>query len=175
MRERTSDPLTIPHFGTVDHHQHVQNASAQAPQGEERRVIHRLLKRVTEDLATLKYNTAVAALMGYLNSLETPSALTPEELRTLLMLLAPMTSYITEELWQKLKHPGQNLSIHATSWPSFDAEAIEAETMILPIQINGWVRGRIEVAHDTPEAEIKSQALQVPQVQSLLATRKVTG
>ena len=154
--------------------QHAQNASAQAPQGEERRVIHRLIKRVTEDLATLKYNTAVAALMGYLNSLETRSTLTLEELRTLLMLLAPMAPYITEELWQKLKHPGQNHSIHATSWPSFDAEAIGAETMILPIQINGRVRGRIEVAHDTPEAEIKSQALQVPQVQSLLATQKVT-
>ncbi|TMF47448.1 MAG: leucine--tRNA ligase [Chloroflexi bacterium] len=154
--------------------QHAQNASAQAPQGEERRVIHRLIKRVTEDLATLKYNTAVAALMGYLNSLETRSTLTREELRTLLMLLAPMAPYITEELWQKLKHPGQNHSIHATSWPSFDAEAIGAETLILPIQINGRVRGRIEVAHDTPEAEIKSQALQVPQVQSLLATQKVT-
>jgi leucyl-tRNA synthetase len=154
--------------------QHAQNASAQAPQGEERRVIHRLIKRVTEDLATLKYNTVVAALMGYLNFLETRSTLTQEELRTLLVLLAPMAPYITEELWQKFKHSGQNHSIHATSWPSFDAEAIGAETMILPIQINGRVRGRIEVAHDTPEAEIKSQALQVPQVHSLLATRKVT-
>ncbi|HEV2654685.1 MAG TPA: leucine--tRNA ligase, partial [Ktedonobacteraceae bacterium] len=56
--------------------QHAQNASAQAPQGEERRVIHRLIKRVTADLATLKYNTAVAALMGYLNSLESRSTLT---------------------------------------------------------------------------------------------------
>jgi leucyl-tRNA synthetase len=154
--------------------QHAQHASAQAPQGEERRVIHRLIKRVTEDLAALKYNTAVAALMGYLNSLECRSTLTREELRTLLMLLAPMAPYITEELWQKLTHPGQNHSIHATPWPSFDAEAIGAETMILPIQINGRVRSRIEVAHDTPEAEIKSQALQVPQVQSLLATQKVT-
>ena len=153
--------------------QHAQNASVEAPQGEERRVIHRLIKRVTEDLATLKYNTAVAALMGYLNALETRSTLTREELRTLLMLLAPMAPYITEELWQKLKHPGQYHSIHATSWPSFDAEAIGAETMILPVQVNGRVRGRIEVAHDTSEAEIKSQALQVPQVQLLLATQKV--
>ncbi len=153
---------------------HAPNASAQAPQGEERRAIHRLIKRVSEDLATLKYNTAVAALMGYLNSLESRSTLTREELRTLLMLLAPMAPYITEELWQKLTHPGQTHSIHATPWPSFDVEAIGAETMILPIQINGRVRGRIEVAQDTPEAEIKSQALQVPQVQALLATQKVT-
>ena len=56
--------------------QHAQNASAQAPQGGERRVIHRLIKRVTKDLATLKYNTAVAALMGYLNALEARSTVT---------------------------------------------------------------------------------------------------
>ena len=56
----------------------------------------------------------------------------------------------------------------------FDAGAIAAETMILPIQVNGRVRGRIEVAYDTPEAEIKRQALQVPQVQSFLTAQKVT-
>src|SRR3989440_922949 len=88
--------------------------------------------------------------------------------------LAPMAPYITEELWQRLGHPGQDHSIHAASWPIFDAGAIGAETMILPVQVNGRVRGRIEVAYDTPEAEIKRQALQVPQVQSFLAAQKVT-
>ena len=154
--------------------QHTESASAEAPQGEERRAIHRLIKRVTEDLAALKYNTAVAALMGYLNSLETRSTITQEELRTLLVLLAPMAPYITEELWQRLGHPGQDHSIHAASWPMFDAGAIAAETMILPVQVNGRVRGRIEVAYDTPEAEIKRRALQVPQVQSFLTAQKVT-
>jgi len=154
--------------------QHAESASTEAPQGEERRVMHRLIKRVTEDLAALKYNTAVAALMGYLNSLEIRSTITQEELRILLALLAPMAPYITEELWQRLGHPGQDHSIPAASWPIFDAGAIGAETMILPVQVNGRVRGRIEVAYDTPEAEIKRQALQVPQVQSFLAAQKVT-
>ena len=136
--------------------------------------MHRVIKRVTEDLAALKYNTAVAALMGYLNSLEMHSTIMQEELRTLLLLLAPMAPYITEELWQRLGLPGQDQSIHTASWPIFDAGAIGAETMTLPVQVNGRVRGRIEVAHDTPEAEIKRLALQVPQVQPFLATQNVT-
>jgi leucyl-tRNA synthetase len=150
---------------------HAESTNTEALQGEERRTLHRVIKRVTEDLGALKYNTAVAALMEYLNSLETRQALTLEELRTLLLLLAPMAPYITEELWQRL---GQHPSIHTASWPIFDAEAIEAETMILPVQVNGRVRGHIEVAHDTPEAEIKRQALLVPQVQPFIAAQKVS-
>jgi len=134
-------------------------------------MLHRLIKRVTEDLAALKYNTAVAALMEFLNSLETQQAIAREELRTLLLLLAPMAPFITEELWQQLGH---HSSIHTASWPLFDAEAIEAETMILPVQVNGRVRGRIEVARDTPEAEIKRQALLVPQVLPFLVAQKVS-
>ena len=134
-------------------------------------MLHRLIKRVTEDLAALKYNTAVAALMEFLNSLETRQAIAREELHTLLLLLAPMAPFITEELWQRL---GYHSSIHTASWPSFDPEAIEAETMILPVQVNGRVRGRIEVAQDTPEEEIKRQALLVPKVQQFIADQKVS-
>jgi leucyl-tRNA synthetase len=153
---------------------HAESAHAEAPQGEERRILHRLIKRVTEDLAALKYNTAAAALMEYLNSLETRLAIAREELRTLLLLLAPMAPYITEELWQRLGQPGHQHSIHTASWPIFDAGAIYTETMILSVQVNGRVRGRIEVAHDTPEAEIQRQALLVPQVQPFIAAQKVS-
>ena len=154
--------------------QRAEDASADAPQGEERRTLHRLIKRVSEDLAALKYNTAVAALMGYLNGLETRATITREELRTLLLLLAPMAPYITEELWQRLEPSEQYHSIHTAAWPSFDAEAISVETLLLPVQVNGRVRGRIEVERETTEDEIKRQALQVPQVQPFLAAQQVT-
>ncbi len=72
-------------------------------------MLHRTIKRVSEDIAVLKYNTAVAALMEYLNSLEPRQSIAREELRTLLLLLAPMAPYITEELWERL---GQQGSIH---------------------------------------------------------------
>jgi len=154
--------------------QRAEDASADAPQGEERRTLHRLIKRVSEDLAELKYNTAVAALMGYLNGLETRAPIMREELRTLLLLLAPMAPYITEELWQRLEPSEQYHSIHTVAWPSSDAEAISVERLILPVQVNGRVRGRIEVERETTEDEIKRQALQVPQAQPFLAAQQVT-
>jgi leucyl-tRNA synthetase len=151
--------------------QNAERARDEAPQGEERRTLHRLIKRVTEDLAALKYNTAVAALMEYLHTLEARQEVTRKELQTLLLLLAPMAPYITDELWQRLGH---DRSIHAQSWPVFDAEAIEAETMLLVVQVNGRVRGRIEVASDTPRDEIEDQALLVPQVQPFIADRTIS-
>ncbi len=150
---------------------HAASASDGAPQGDARRVLHRAIKRVTEDLAALKYNTAVAALMELLNSLESRQFVTREELRTLLLLMAPLAPYITEELWERIGQPG---SIHTASWPAFDADAIRAETMTLAVQVNRRVRGRIEVAHDMPEAEIKHQAQQARQVQPYIAGQRVS-
>ncbi len=148
-----------------------ESAHTEALSREERRTLHRVIKRVTEDLAALKYNTAIAALMEYLNGLETRQAVTGEELRTLLLLLAPMAPYITEELWQRLGH---HSSIHTASWPTFDANALEAETMTLAVQVNGRVRGQIVVARDTPEDEIKRQALLFPQIRPYLADQRIS-
>ncbi|HEV2580162.1 MAG TPA: class I tRNA ligase family protein, partial [Ktedonobacteraceae bacterium] len=150
---------------------HAGDAHEGPAQGDARRDLHRAIKRVTEDLAALKYNTAVAALMELLNSLESRQNVTREELRTLLLLMAPLAPYITEELWERIGQPG---SIHAATWPAFDADALHAETMTLPVQVNGRVRGRIEVAHDAPEAEIKQLALMATQVQSYTAGKQVS-
>ncbi len=152
---------------------YAETALPETPQGEERRVLHRLIKRVTEDIAGLKYNTVVAALMEFLNGLEKREAITSEEIRTLLLLLAPMAPYITEELWQRLGQPGGYRSIHTASWPTYDEDALYAEMMLLPVQVNGRVRGRIEVAHSTTEAEIKRLALLVPQVRAFIAEQQV--
>ena len=139
-------------------------------QGEARRILHQAIKRVSEDIAALKYNTAVAALMELLNSLESRQGVTHEELCTLLLLLAPLAPYITEELWERMGQPG---SIHAASWPVFDPDALRAETLTLAVQVNGRLRGQIEVAYDTPEAEIKRLALKSPRVQAYIDGQQV--
>jgi leucyl-tRNA synthetase len=146
------------------------SALAGTVQGEARRVLHQAIKRVTEDIAALKYNTAVAALMELLNSLESRPDVTREELRTLLLLMAPLAPYITEELWERMGQPG---SIHAASWPAFDADALRAETLALAVQVNGRLRSHIEVAYDTPEAEIKRLALEAPRVQAYIDGQQV--
>lgn len=146
------------------------DAQSASPQGEARRALHRAIKHVSEDFASLKYNTAVAALMEYLNYLDSTKTVTREELCVLLLLLAPLAPFIAEELWERL---GQEGSIHATSWPVFDPASIRPETLTLPVQINGRLRDRLAVPYDTPETEIKLRALSLPNIQRFIATSTV--
>ena len=146
------------------------NVTTGVPTGEAKRALHLAMKRVTEDIAVLKYNTAIAALMEYLNSMESRPDVTHEELQTLLLLLAPFAPYITEELWERLGNPD---SIHITSWPAFDPEAIRSDIITIPVQVNGRVRDHIEIAHDTSEDEIKRQAVAAAKVQRFIAGQNI--
>jgi leucyl-tRNA synthetase len=146
------------------------NASTKSPTGDAKRFQHQAIKRVTEFIATLKYNTAIAAMMEYLNTLETASNITREELATLLQLLAPFAPYITEELWHGLGH---QQSIHTTPWPTFDPEAITLATFTIPVQVNGRVRDHITLASDIPEDQIKQLALSSETVQRFIANQNV--
>jgi len=149
---------------------YADSARSEKLEEEIRRDMHRSVKRVTEDIAALKYNTAIAALMEYFNLLETRPMIGREELSVFLLLLAPLAPFIAEELWERL---GQFGSIHTASWPSFDPSAVQEETITLPVQINGRVRARIEVPRGTLETEIKRLALEHPQVQRLLVAQTV--
>ena len=140
------------------------------PYGEARRMLHQAIKRVTEDIAAFKYNTAIAALMAYLNFLEIRQDITREEVQTLLILLAPLAPFLTEELWEQL---GDSRSIHLASWPMYDPEALRSETIPLLVQVNGRLRDRIEIAHDAPEDEIKQQAMASEKVRRFLAGHEV--
>jgi len=110
-------------------------------------------------------------LMEYLNTLEARQTITREELETLLQLLAPFAPYITEELWE---HLGNQHSIHTSSWPRFNPEAIRSETITIPVQVNGRVRDHIVIASDTPEDDIKRQALATEKVQRFIAGQTVS-
>jgi leucyl-tRNA synthetase len=81
-------------------------------------------------------------------------------------LLAPFAPYIAEELWE---HIGQTASVHSASWPDYDPQALLQESMVLPIQINGRLRARLEVASDTSEEDIKQQALATEKIQKFIA------
>lgn len=145
-------------------------AAEEAPQGEARRMVHLTIRRVTEDITAFKYHTAIAALMEYVNSLVSRKPVTREELQTLLLLLAPFAPYLTEELWEQL---GNRYSIHAHPWPAFDPAATRAAIMTIMVEVNGHVRARIQVPTDTPEDEIKRQALATEKIQRLIAGHTV--
>ncbi|GHO83543.1 leucine--tRNA ligase [Dictyobacter formicarum] len=151
--------------------QHSQSTAArQSLTRDARRMLHVTIKRVTEDMQAFKYNTAIATLMEYLNALVRKAHTTDQEIETLLVLLAPIAPFITEELWEQTGHAS---SIHIASWPTYDPEAIQQETLWLPIQVDGRVRDRIEVPADTPEAAIKQQAISTTRIQNFIANRSI--
>ncbi len=133
----------------------VQSYRAQSVDGElpveARRVMHRTIKKVSEDIPELKFNTAVAALMEYTNELQRRPALYSEEVRTLLLLLAPLCPYITEELWEQI---GGSYSVHQAGWPAFDDELARAQEVSVAVQINGKTRDVIQVEAGIEEAAV---------------------
>lgn len=144
---------------------------------ELRRTTHRTIAKVTDDYEHFKFNTMIAALMAFTNTLaqakNTPVYGTPawdEAITTLLLLLAPATPHIAEELWAQL---GKPYSIHTQSWPQADPELVKVEMVELPIQVNGKVRDRITVAADADEQAVQEAALASPQVQKWLNGRTV--
>jgi len=104
--------------------------------------MHKTVKKVGEDLASIKFNTAVAAMMEWLNYLSAKEQVSEEAYTALLKLLAPFAPHITEELWEKVT--GSTDSIHVQSWPTYDAKYLQTETVRVIVQINGKVRDTIE-------------------------------
>lgn len=137
--------------------QHASTAAREAAQGEARSALHATIQQVTGDIAALKYNTAIAALMKLLNGLERRQSVTRDELRTFVLLLAPFAPFIADELWERLGGKG---SVHTQRWPEFDAAAVRTETLQIVVQVNGRVRDTIEVAAGANPEEVKRHAQQ---------------
>ena len=128
------------------------------PSQETLKRAHKTIEVVTDHIERLRFNTGLAKLMDHLNYL---AKLTPEEMgrfaaESLVVLLAPMAPYVTEEMWRGLGHKS---SVHLESWPKFDPELARDETVTVVVQVNGKVRDRLEVAVGTPEAEVRELAL----------------
>ncbi len=142
-----------------------------------RRAVHQTIKKVTEDIESFAFNTAIAALMSLRNTMkaakETAVAHTPawtEAVKNLLLLMAPFTPHIAEELWHRI---GNQESVHLQSWPEWDREIAAEETITLVIQVNGKVRDRIEVPVDIGEEQARQLALNSKAVQRHLRGREI--
>jgi leucyl-tRNA synthetase len=130
---------------------------------------------VGEDYGALHFNTAIARLMELSNAIGKArdsgiagSAAYHEAVTALLLLLAPAAPHITEELWARR---GGAYSIHRQPWPAHDPELAVADTLELPVQVNGKLRDRLVVTRDTPADEIERLALASDKVQAHLQGR----
>lgn len=120
--------------------------------------LHRLIKKVGDDIEVFKHNTAIAAMMEFLNSWSREGSLSKKDAGIFLQLLAPFAPYITEELWSEVL--GNKSSIHQQAWPKHDLKLIKEKRMTIVIQVNGKMRGQVGVSSDqaTKQTEVEKLA-----------------
>jgi len=111
---------------------------------------HRTIKKVTEDIEGLKMNTAIAALMSLLNSIQSTGKITKDEYKTFITLLNPFAPHITEELWSICGFEGM---LNETKWPTFDEAKCVDSTVEIVVQINGKIKARLNVPADISSAD----------------------
>ena len=127
-------------------------------------VIHRTIKKVTEDIDGLKMNTAIAALMTLVNELAS-NGCTRGDLRYLILLLNPFAPHITEELWENLGFAAQTGKMCCQAqWPEFDESKTVASTVDMAVQVNGKLKGTVTMPADSTEADVVQAALAVEKV-----------
>jgi leucyl-tRNA synthetase len=125
------------------------------------KAMHKTIKRTTEDISGFHFNTMVAGLIEFVNELtkrkDAPEANTPDwkrAIETLVLLMAPSTPYVAEEMWHML---GNEYSVHQQNWPTYVEELIKDDVVEIAVQVNGKVRDKVMLAADASEAD----ALQV--------------
>jgi leucyl-tRNA synthetase len=140
-----------------------------------RRAAHTTIDAVTEDIDEFHFNTAISKLMELTNAIVRAresglagSEAYAEAVDILLKLLAPIAPHVSEELWERRGH---GYSIHDQAWPVADSDLVVAETIELPVQVDGKLRDRLIVTPDTPADEIERMALASEHVQRYLAGR----
>jgi leucyl-tRNA synthetase len=147
--------------------------AAKAPADDPHKVVrHKTIKRVTADLERMQFNTAVAAMMEYVNVLGEGgvSTATREDLLTLVKLVGPYAPHLGDEAWERLG--GQGFLLEA-SWPTYDDALTIDATATLAVQVDGKVRGTVELPRDAPEDAARAAALALPNVTKHLEGRKV--
>jgi leucyl-tRNA synthetase len=135
------------------------------PTDEQRRIVHKLIRAVTEDIERLSFNTAIAKMMEFTNTFFKCDPRPVWAMKTLVLLLSPFAPHLAEELWELLGH---STSLAYETWPSFDMALTIDNTVEIPLQINGKVRSKLMVPREAPAAEIESQARMDERIAQLL-------
>lgn len=142
-----------------------------------RRVTNQTIKKVTEDIETNHYNTAIAAAMSCVNELYKLKAdsfgkhdVWQQALESIVACVAPFAPHLAEELWHQLGH---STSVHVDTWPSFDEKYLVSGTMTIAVQVNGKVRAQLEMPTDADEATVKAAADANEKIQAYTAGKEI--
>jgi len=137
------------------------------------RLIHKAIKKISEDIPSFKFNTSVSALMVLFNKLHKDldtgftqsTPVTIPQMKKILQILAPFAPHIAEELWEKL---GGEDSIHTSTWPKYDESKLVSSEAMVVVQVNGKIRAKIQVETGASEARVHELAMQEENVQKFV-------
>ncbi len=144
-----------------------KNVEETEPDKEQLKVLHEAIRKVTEDIENMRFNTAISALMIFVNEANQWEKLPVSVLNTFVLLLSPFAPHLAEEMWSRL---GNSESLAYEPWPEFNEEYLKEETVMYPVQINGKVRGEVHVPSDKAKAKdyVLAQARKEKNVQRYL-------
>jgi len=147
------------------------NSKSEIQNSKLENLLHKTIKKVTEDIQNYKFNTAISAMMILLNQLESEKAqVGKSEFEIFLKLLAPFAPHMTEEIWHKFGH---TKSIHLEEWPKYDESKIKEENANIVVQINGKIRAQFEAPVGISESDAKEKAETMPEVQKWLENKEI--
>ncbi len=133
-------------------------------------VLQKTIKKVSDDIEAMQFNTAISSLMILTNDMEKKSEISLRAYEILLRLMAPFAPHSTEEIWHILGH---KKSIHLEAWPSVDTTKIQREVVTIIVQVNGKVRGSFQTSAHSSETEATTQAQSVPSVKKWLMDKTI--
>lgn len=121
--------------------------------------LHKAIKKVSNDIENMKFNTAIATLMALTNEFQKAGAVTRDDVRIFLQLLSPFAPHLTEEMWESMGYNTDGTSFCTTSaWPVYDEDKTKDATVKMGVQVNGKVRGSIEIANGASRDEVLAAA-----------------
>jgi leucyl-tRNA synthetase len=154
---------------TLRLHSAIQDAP---PTAVQTKALHACIKKVTEDLDGLRFNTAISAMMIFINEAMGWEIRPVSVMRTFLQLLAPFAPHLAEELWEQM-HGGHVPSLSYQPWPSFDPAVLVEDTIEVPVQVNGKLRDVIRMAAGASQADLERAALAAEKALPFIAGKAV--
>jgi leucyl-tRNA synthetase len=145
------------------------------PDKAQLKIVHATIKKVTEDIESLSFNTAISKMMVFVNAFTNLDSVPRSAMRTLLVLLNPFAPHITSELWEKIngRFGNSHGEITAQKWPDYDEKLLVEDEVEIIVQINGKVRARMQMQIEASDDELKAAALALPKIAELLAGKEI--
>jgi leucyl-tRNA synthetase len=145
------------------------------PDKSQLKLVHATIKKVTEDIESLSFNTAISQMMVFVNAFTNAEKIPVTAMRTLLVLLNPFAPHLTSELWEILaaKFQVEPADIAQQTWPDYDEALLIEDEVEIVVQINGKMRARHKVATDANEETLKGAALALPKIAESIAGKEI--